>query len=221
MRIIKNLIKYIKGDLPMSKKVTVEGNKVIIEGVTDEEIKNLIGHTNLKELGNVTPGKVIKIGNLEFIVFKQLGGETDLLWRYALAERRKFDKDTVNYAESSIRKYLNTEVYEMLAAEVGAENIVEHAVDLTTEDGLKVYDSVTDKVSLITEQMYKENRDVIGPNLDSWWWLATACSKQELCGCVRVVCNRGILHYDVYYFDGGVRPFCILKSNILVSEVEE
>ena len=205
----------------MSKKVTVEGNKVIIEGVTDEEIKNLIGHTNLKELSNVAPGKVIKIGNLEFIVFKQLGGETGLLWRYALDERRKFDDDTVNYAESSIRKYLNTEVYEMLAAEVGAENIVEHAVDLTTEDGLKVYGSVTDKVSLITEQMYKENRDVIGPNLDSWWRLATACSKQELCGCVRVVYYFGILNYGDYYDVGGVRPFCILKSNILVSEVEE
>ena len=205
----------------MSKKVTVEGNKVIIEGVTDEEIKNLIGHANLKELGKVAPGKVIKIGNLEFIVFKQLGGETGLLWRYALDERRKFDKDTVNYAESSIRKYLNTEVYEMLAAEVGAENIVEHAVDLTTEDGLKVYGSVTDKVSLVTEQMYKENRDAIGPNLDSWWLLATACSKQELCGCVRVVNDFGLLNYYYFYCDGGVRPFCILKSNILVSEVEE
>ena len=220
MCIIKNLIKYIKGDLPMSKKVTVEGNKVIIEGVTDEEIKNLIGHTNLKELGNVAPGKVIKIGNLEFIVFKQLGGETGLLWRYALDERRKFDDDTVNYAESSIRKYLNTEVYEMLAAEVGAENIVEHTVDLTTEDGLKVYGSVTDKVSLITEQMYKENRDVIGPNLDRWW-LATACSKQDLCGCVRVVNFNGILDYIRYGNVGGVRPFYILNSSILVSEVEE
>ena len=205
----------------MSKKVTVEGNKVIIEGVTDEEIKNLIGHTNLQELGNVTPGKVIKIGNLESIVFKQSGGETGLLWRYTLDERRKFDDDTVNYAESSIRKYLNTEVYEMLAAEVGAENIVEHTVDLTTEDGLKVYGSVTDKVSLITEQMYKENRDVIGPNLDKYWLLATACSKQELCSCVRAVRGDGMLGCYDYGIGGGVRPFCILKSNILVPEVEE
>ena len=194
--------------------------RVTVE-LTEKELKALLGKANLKELGNVAPGKVIKIGNLEFIVFKQLGGETGLLWRYALDERRKFDDDTVNYAESSIRKYLNTEVYEMLAAEVGAENIVEHAVDLTTEDGLKVYGSVTDKVSLITEQMYKENRDVIGPNLDKWWLLATACSKQDLCGCVRVVGGSGVLGCTGYYRDGGVRPFCILKSNILVSEVEE
>ena len=205
----------------MSKKVTVEGNKVIIEGVTDEEIQNLIGHTNLTELGNVTPGKAIKIGNLEFIVFKQLGGETGLLWRYALDERRKFDDDTVNYAESSIRKYLNTEVYEMLAAEVGAENIVEHTVDLTTEDGFKDYGSVQDKVSLITDQMYRDNRAVIGPNLERWWWTATACSKQEICSCVRAVNSGGVLDYYGYSIVGGVRPFCILKSNILVSEVEE
>ena len=205
----------------MSKKVTVEGNKVIIEGVTDEEIQNLIGHTNLKELGNVTPGKVIKIGNLEFIVFKQIGGETGLLWRYALDERRKFDDDTVNYAESSIRKYLNTKVYEILAAEVGAENIVEHTVDLTTEDGFKDYGSVTDKVSLITDQMYRDNRAVIGPNLEHWWWTATACSKQEICSCVRAVFHIGILICGHFNCDGGVRPFCILKSNILVSEVEE
>lgn len=205
----------------MSKKVTVEGNKVIIEGVTEEEIKNLIGHTNLQELGNVTPGKVIRRGNLEFIVFKQLGDATGLLWRYALDERRKFDDDTVNYAEGSIRKHLNTEVYEMLAAEVGAENIVEHTVDLTTEDGFKDYGSVQDKVSLITDQMYRDNRAVIGPNLERWWWTATACSKQEICSCVRAVGHLGLLNYYYYHIDGGVRPFCILKSNILVSEVEE
>lgn len=208
-------------------KVTVEPNtrKVTLE-LTDEEFKDLLSKVNssgenFTELGKVEPGKVIKIGNLEFIVFKQLGGETGLLWRYVLDERRKFDDETVNYAYSSIRKYLNTEVLEMLAAEVGAENIVEHTVDLTTEDGLKVYGSVTDKVSLITEQMYKENRDVIGPNLDRWWWIATACSKQEICACVRVVSSDGLLDYFSCYDDGGVRPFCILKSNILVSEVEE
>lgn len=211
----------------MSKVVTAEPNtrKVTLE-LTDEEFKDLLSKVNssgenLTELGKIEPGKVIKIGNLEFIVFKQLNGETALLWRYALDERRKFDDDTVNYAESSIRKYLNTEVYEMLAAKVGAENIVEHTVDLTTEDGLKVYGSVTDKVSLITEQMYKENRDVIGPNLEHWWWLATACSKKELCSCARAVDFDGLLYYGFCFSDGGVRPFCILKSNIFVSKVEE
>lgn len=207
------------------KSVTVQttNGRFSVE-LTEGELKNLLRKANLTELGKIEPGDIIKIGNLEFIVFKQLNGETALLWRYALDECRKFDNDTVNYAKSSIRKYLNTEVYEMLAAEVGAENIVEHAVDLTTEDGLKVYGSVTDKVSLITEQMYKENRDVIGPNLERWWWLATACSKQELCSCVRAVNGNGVLGYRNFFnvsLVGGVRPFCILKSNIFVSKVEE
>ena len=204
-------------------KVTVEpsAKRVIIEGVSDEMIKSLIGDAKLKELGKVTPGKVIRAGKYEFIVFKQMGDRTACLMRYALDKRRKFDGDTVNYADSSIRKFLNTEFYEELAKEIGADNILEHTVDLTTEDGFKVYGSVTDKVSLITDQMYRDNRDVIGPNLDSWWWTATACSKQELCSCVRAVRYLGILDYFYYYFDGGVRPFCILKSNILVSEVEE
>lgn len=204
------------------KPVTVETNTVrVTVELTEKEIKTLLSKANLTELGKVTPGRVIKAGKFEFIVFKQLGDRTACLMRCALDERRKFDDDTVNYADSSIRKFLNTEFYEELAKEVGADNILEHTVDLTTEDGLKLYGSVTDKVSLITDQMYRDNRDVIGPNLDAWWWTATACSKQETCTFVRAVGNNGVLSYDCYYCGGGVRPFCILKSNILVSEVEE
>ena len=206
----------------MKKSVTVETDtRRVIVDLTEDELRTLLSKANLTELGKVAPGKVIKAGKYEFIVFKQMGDRTACLMRYALDKRRKFDDNTVNYADSSIRKFLNTEFYEELAKEVGADNILEHAVDLTTEDGLKLYGSVTDKVSLITDQMYRDNRDVIGPNLDAWWWTATACSKQETCTFVRAVSNDGILGYYDYGIVGGVRPFCILKSNILVSEVEE
>lgn len=220
MCIIKNLIKYIKGDLPMSKKVTVEGNKVVIEGVTDEEIKNLIGHTNLKELGNVAPGKVIKVGAYEFKVLEHLEEGTAVLMKKCFDGYKPFDEHSNNWTSSDLRNYLNTDFYKLLSAEIGAENIIEHMVDLTTEDGLKDFGIVTDKISLLTTDMYRKYRKEIGENLDCWWWTVTANSNDKNSNCVRAVYDCGLLG-SYYDNDGGVRPFCILKSNILVSEVEE
>ena len=165
-------------------------------------------------------GKIAKIGDYEFIVLEQDAGRVALLLKNTLCDR-KFDSKCNNFAESDIREYLD-EFADNLAELVGEDNIVEHTVDLTSDDGLKCYGSCDCRVSLLTAQMYRDNVYTIDKyKIDKWWWLATAysTSKHGDTDLVKCVSPSGDLdNYCGYFNRLGVRPFCILKSNIFVSK---
>ena len=180
----------------------------------------------LKQLGIVEKpiatlsddGKIAKIGDYEFIVLKNNGENVELLLKDVLCERA-FDDNTKNFAESGIREYLD-DFADKIAEIVGEENIVNHTVDLTTLDGLKDYGSCECRVSLLTSRQYADNVYTIDEfKLDKWWWLANAWSNERHDYKYSVCCvsPRGDVRShgcDIY---AGVRPFCILKSNIFVS----
>lgn len=124
-----------------------------------------------------------------------------------------------DWKESSIRKYLNGEFAEKIAAEIGAENIIEFERDLLSMDGQTEYGSCTDKVSLLNVDEYRKYRKHI-PNADYWWWLitpdSTPCNDDE--DWIRVVAPSGYILYSDYYGRVGVRPVCIFSSAIFESE---
>lgn len=205
-------------------KVTVEPNtkRVIIEGVSDEMIKSLIGDTNLTELGKIDPGTVVKAGKFEIIVLEHLKEGTAILFKDCIEGRKTFDSNSGNWISSNLRNFLNTDFYKQLSAEIGAENIVEHTVDLTTVEGSKKFGAVQDKVSLLTCHQFSKYHDTLTKfKPDKWWWLCTPIDVPNYEDCARAVNYYGIVNYSHCYDDGGVRPFCILKSNIFVSKVEE
>ena len=107
----------------------------------------------------------------------------------------------------------------MLAAVVGAENIIKHRVDITPEDGRADYGFVEDNISLMTVNNYRKYSKHIC--LDGWWWTATRKSAIEESGYAHCVCyidSNGVLNWGVCDDDdGGVRPFCILKSGVLTA----
>lgn len=164
-------------------------------------------------------GETAKIGEYEFIVLEQDESRVALLLKDTLCDR-KFDSKCNNFAESDIREYLD-EFADKLAELVGEDNIVEHTVDLTSDDGLKCYGSCDCRVSLLTAQMYRDNVYTIDKyKVDKWWWLATAYSTSkhgdtDFVKCVspscRVCDNFSFCNVD------GVRPFCVLKSCIFES----
>lgn len=165
-------------------------------------------------------GTTFKTENLEHIILAhdaESGTTMCLLkdfWKTA-----RFDKDTANYVASDNRNDLNTKFLKTLAAEVGAENIVEHTVDLTTDDGRKDYGTATDKISLLTTEQFREFIKILDKyNPGRWWWTATALSSKTWTYCVRCVFSSGVLNYYFCHFRGGVRPFYILKSSISVSD---
>lgn len=128
---------------------------------------------------------------------------------------KRFNIDTNNYAESELRKYLNGEFYEKLAAEVGEANILLMKRDLTALDGLKEYGSCEDKVSLISLDEYRKYRENI-PNTGNWWWMLTPWSTKnnDWQYSVAVVAPDGSLDGVSCNYLGGVRPVCIFSSLI-------
>ena len=165
-------------------------------------------------------GETAKIGEYEFIVLEKDAYRVALLLKDTLCDR-KFDSKCNNFAESDIREYLD-EFADKLADLVGEDNIVEHTVDLTSDDGLKCYGSCDCRVSLLTAQMYRDNVYTIDKyKVNKWWWLATAysTSKHGDTVCVKCVSPSGdLISVNSCYRNYGVRPFCILKSNIFVSK---
>lgn len=124
-----------------------------------------------------------------------------------------------DWKESYIRKYLNVEFAEKLAAEIGADNIIEFERDLLSLDGQTEYGSCMDKVSLLTFDEYRRNRKHI-PNAGYWWWLltpdGTSCNNDDT--WVRDVSPSGSIVDGCYFINYGVRPFCIFSSSIFESE---
>ena len=199
----------------MKNYLCINGKKTEL---TEEQLVQL-GFTKPKATLSVD-GKTAKVGDYEFIVLKKNEDTIELLLKDVLCERA-FDDDTKNFAESSIKEYLDN-FADILANVIGEDNIVKHTVDLTTLDGLKDYGSCECRVSLLTSRQYADNVYTIDEfKLNKWWWLANAWSAEKhdvnyLVCCVspdgyvsNFICNSN---------DDGVRPFCILKSNIFVSE---
>lgn len=97
---------------------------------------------------------------------------------------------------------------------------VEFDLDLTSDDGLDDYGFVTRAVALMTADMYRKYVRILDKyKLDKWWWLATPWSTpaHESADWVKCVSPSGRIDFNFYGNYGGVRPFCILKSNIFVS----
>lgn len=132
-------------------------------------------------------------------------------------EERAFDaKNRNDFAASDICAYLNGEFLRRLIKAGAPEEIFEYFhIDLTADDGLKNYGFDRVRVGLITCEEYRLLRGNI-PTLSNRWWTATADSTIN--PFVRGVDSYGVLRcYYAYSGFGGVRPLCVLKSEILKS----
>lgn len=132
---------------------------------------------------------------------------------------KKFDENSSDWNESSLREYLNNEFYEKIAREVGRENIISSKRNLLSLDGQTEYGETDDFVSLLTVDEYRKYRKFI-PNTDEWWWLitpwSTPCNNYK--STVAVVSPSGNFNCSRCCNDCGVRPVCIFSSSIFESE---
>lgn len=161
-------------------------------------------------------------GKRKYKVLKQYGDATKILSLDLVKEDVKFG-DSTDYKESNVKKLCDTEILKDFEEEFGAENIEKHTVDIITADGQKV-GSTECKIRPITFDEAREYTDIT-PNksLNDWYWTLSPWSTKER-GWKKsftVVSPSGRICLNYCYDVNGVRPVCILKSNIFVSKAEE
>lgn len=172
--------------------------------------------TNIK----IAPSSVISYGGLDCIVLDVEQDKILVLAKESIGNMPFDEGNSNNFPKGTLCKYLNGEFIKKLKAN-GADTsaLIPTTIDLTSDDGLKDYGETTQKIFLLTCDMYRKYRSVT-PNLDDWWWLATAYSTESN-GCASIARNvrsgGSLGGYNAYYGYNGVRPAFYLKSSILES----
>lgn len=175
------------------------------------------------ELSTLKTGEVFKVGEHDFIVLEQMDGTTAVISKELMAKNKKFDSDTRDYKESSLKKLIESEIQTIIEEAVGAENMVENEVDLTSVDMQNEFGTYKCKVRPITfDEARKYNDLLVNKYIGDWWWTCTPWSTKErgLEYSITVVSPAGNFRSIDCRDGNGVRPFCILKSNIFVSKGE-
>lgn len=219
-----NAIKYLwrwkmKNGTEDLKKAIWYINRIIERaGAAPKSRKELFNMTENKH--GFTPKTEFTMGGIAWTIIQT--GES---WVKCIAskcvEERVFDEENKNdFAASSLRAYLNGEFLQRLI-DAGAPEAMfeEFAVDLTADDGLKQYGTDSARIGLITCDEYRALRENIPPLPNEWWWTATPDSPIN--NFVRYVGADGALDsYSAYNGSNGVRPLCVLQSEILKSYLD-
>ena len=175
------------------------------------------------QLSTLPAGATFKIGNWDFIVLKHDNRETKVISKGFLLEDVMFDRSTRDYNKSSLKKKIESEIEPIIVKEIGEDNVIEHKAELVTVDMQKEFDDVTCKVRPITFDEAREFNDlIVNEDLDDWWWTITPWSikARGFEYSMSVVSPRGYFFINYRNYSRGVRPVCILKSNIFVSKGE-
>lgn len=174
-------------------------------------------------LGSLKPGETFMIGEHEFIVLEQNYETTNVISKNLMAENVQFDKNTKDYNKSALKRYIEEEIRPIILENIGAGNLVEHSVALTSVDNQSEFNDCICDIRPITFDEARENNDLlVNEDLPDYYWTLTPWSTAERGWeyYISVVSPSGyIFSYDCGSING-VRPFCILKSNIFVSKGE-
>lgn len=195
-------------------------NKKELLGATFEE-ENQKDKVMLKD---IPVGGKFNTGIGRFIVLEQKEDSTAVITEDLYREDVKFDDDCTDYKKSELRELCEGEILNEFSDEFGEENICTNEAGLVTVDGQEVFGKLLTKVRPLTFDEAREYNDLlVNKDLPDWYWTCTPWSTKERGWeySVAFVSPSGCVSSGSYFGSLGVRPFCILKSNIFVSKVEE
>ena len=217
-KIFKIKDKSIKGVHNMDLKVTnnLPNVQVLVNQNADGTVAIILNAKTGKALGEYKPGETVILGEREYIVLGHSGDATALITK-DVVKTMEFGK-TADYGKSYVRDYCNKEFYKELSSAAGKENIIPHTVNLMCDDGSNKGVVCKDNVSIITLANYRRYREFL-PALGKSIWTATGVTvlDKDYSRCVCCVYSLGVPNWNGCGYSGGVRPFCILKSSVLVA----
>lgn len=204
----------------------------VIKNCDDEEAVQLQFEQFLKSLSqknpqktilnDIVPGSVFKAGPFDIIALEHFQDQTGCILKNYYDRKIQFDGSSNNWINSNIEYVLNTDFYYDLSKAVGRENIIEHIVDLRTDDGFIEYGRTKNYISMFTTDMHRKYRTLVGAGLDKWIWTLTPVSIAKYSCKLRCILGGSGVMGDAYFYDEGcARPYFVLNSNIVVSELEE
>ena len=199
----------------MSKEL--DAARALVKMLEEKERKQKVQLCSLK------PGETFKIGEHDFVILDHDDETTKVISKNFMKENVIFDDNCRDYSKSNLRKLMEEEILPVIEAEVGISNLVAHTVDLTSVDMQKEFEPCECLVRPLTfDEVRKYNDLLVNNELNDWWWTCTSWSTEERGWKygIAVVSPSGYVYYDYCLNYYGVRPFCILKSNIFVSKGE-
>ena len=174
-------------------------------------------------LSELNPGDIFQTtGKRKYKVLEQCTEYTKIISLGFVKENVKFDDDTTDYNKSFLKKLCDTEILKDFEEEFGEENIETDISDLITVDGQKI-GVVKCKVRPLTfDEARKYTELTPNDELDDSYWTCSAWSTNERGWkyVLTVVSPSGLIGGINCGLSLGVRPVCILKSNLFVSKVE-
>lgn len=201
----------------MNNKEILQKAKELVELLEQQEEAGKV------ELSMLKRGDVFQTtGKRKYKVLEQYGDTTKIISLDLVKENVEFG-DTSDYKTSKVKKLCDTEILKDFEKEFGAENIETHTADIITADGQKL-GTVDCKIRPITFDEARGYTDITpNPCLNDWYWTLSPWSTKER-GWEKsftVVSPSGVIYNSNFNVEYGVRPVCILKSNIFVSKAEE
>ena len=202
----------------MSKSNVLELAKKLVAAIEKEDRKNKV------ILKDIPVGGKFDTGIGRFIVLEQKEDSTAVITENIYRKDVEFDGACTDYKKSSLRELCDGEILNEFSEEFGKENICTNEAGLVTVDGQEVFGKLLTKVRPLTFDEAREYNDLLAnKNLPDWYWTCTPWSAKgrgweySIAG----VSSSGVIGSSSCSNCLGVRLFCILKSNIFVSKVEE
>lgn len=202
----------------MSKSNVLELAKKLAAAIEEEDQKNKV------MLKDIPVGGKFDTNIGRFIVLEQKEDSAAVITEELYRENVKFDDDSNEYFTSDLSDLFEEEIFSEFKEEFGEENLCSATASLATVDMQNKNSILHANVRPLTfDEARKYNELLVNKNLPDWYWTCTAWSTKERGWeySVAVVSPSGYFSNDIYVGSHGVRPFCILKSNIFVSKVEE